>query len=1124
MKKITLIAVFTLLCSISFGQDKFKSVKLNNPNQNQINLLVAQGIDFRCGADFGKHAIEIEISEQDLSILNATGVPYTITKEDVSKFYKERAEQNLPKAILELEVAKNKTNTQYSNERSSITNVIMDNALQYNGCEEVDWTIPNNFNLGSMGGCLTLAEMKSELDDMRNYSVSNGLNIVSAKQDASPTGQTTWGNPASNITNNGQTYQGIGPSNHRWNPDTIYYVRITGNESSTTEGTKPQMLFTSMIHSREVSALMSNIYFMWYLIENYDTDPGVKELVDNNELYFVPAVNPDGLRWNERLSSTGGGLQRKNLRPNTGSTNSTTSARGVDLNRNFDYFWGSAGSGSSGTPSSDSYRGPSAASEPETQIMVDFINSRGFKTAIWNHSFANTIPHPYGGNPGFVSGREDEMHRWHADMTKFNRYVSGATIFTPANGIADDWMLGGNADSNNSTGCSQNILATTPEHGSTGFWPNPNEIIPIAKRSVRISFMNAYYGGKYAKLHDLTQSAIDNNTNLDFAIERVGQTASNFTLTVTPISSNIVSITSPVTQTGMAVLEHRVVTAQLQLASSIAANDKIEYKVALSNDSGVIYEADFEKYYQPTILFCHNPDINGLSGWTNSGGWTTSTDGYSNTTAIKDGNAIPYANNATKTLTTSSSYNLANSSEVLVQFYTKWDIERNFDFVEIQGSTNGSTWQTLCGNYTKPESSSNTNDHTLKSSTDEAFQGNNSSGQVYDGDTMDNWVMEEITINGSNNSFLVGATTAQFRFRFRSDSENESENYSTTSSGFYFDDFKIISIQIPCVTSVPTNISVGSITGTEATITWDVIPSATYDLRFKEDTASTWTTIPDLTTTSYTITDLSPQTDYNVQVRSKCVSSNSTYSNTEDFTTTQITYCASQGNSVTDEFIGRVQLNTLDNDTTASTTSGYSDFTSMVVDIDKNSSPPITVTKFWTGTLFNEAVVVWIDFNKDGDFDDAGENVLSSVPSQNNVTGNITIPSDAKIGTTRMRVSMKYNALSTSCETFSFGEVEDYTVNIIEQTLGVTENVLDGLSIYPNPFNDSITIKFEKQLSNYSVTLFDISGRLMYQSQNTDTSSSTLNISNLATLSSGTYVLKITDHDTNSITIKKLIK
>src|SRR5690606_12938218 len=202
----------------------------------------------------------------------------------------------------------------------------------------------------------TLAEMKTELDEMYAYSQANGLNIVSQKADASSTGQKTWGNPSSSITNNGMTYSGIGST--RWAPETIWYIRITGNQSTSPENSKPQMLFTSMIHSREVSALMNNIYFMWYLIENYNTDPAIKELVDNNELYFVPVVNPDGLRWNQHLNPNGGGMQRKNLRPNTGGNTSSSSNRGVDLNRNFDYFWGYNNIGSSGSATSETYRGP----------------------------------------------------------------------------------------------------------------------------------------------------------------------------------------------------------------------------------------------------------------------------------------------------------------------------------------------------------------------------------------------------------------------------------------------------------------------------------------------------------------------------------------------------------------------------------------------------------------------------------------------------------------------------------------------------------------------------------------------------------------------------------------------
>ncbi len=792
MKKSTLITVFAFaIIQLSFSQENHKRVTINTSAHNSYHQLIDQGIDLRCGAIHNESSVTLELSEYELNILKNHNINYSVEIEDLTNFYKERIKRTFSKAIASLKQDKAKTTAL----RSSTSSITLNNFLEYTGASEIDWATPTNFNLGTMGGCLTISEVETELDQMR----SSYPSLISVKADASPTNQTTWGNPASSITNNGQTYSGQGTS--RWDPKTVHYVRITGDQSSP-EGTKPQTLYTSMIHSREVGSLMSNIYFMWYLLENYATDSAVKNLVDNNELYFIPVVNPDGLRWNEHLSSSGGGMQRKNCRPNTGSTSNSTSSRGVDLNRNFDYFWGTAGTGSSGTPSSSSYRGPSAFSEPESQILRDFVLARNFKTVLMNHTSANAIPHPYGGNPTFVSGREDEMHKWHEDMTRYNRYVSGATIFSAANGIADDWMVGGNTDGNGSTGSGQNILATTPEHGGTGFWPPTNDIVPIAKRAMRISLMTAYYGGKYAKFHDLTQSDISTLTsNLTFGIERLGQTSSNFTLTVTPVSTNITSIASIPAQSGMTILEQRNVSAQIVLNGSIQANEKIEYQVQLANGDGIVfYNVNIEKYYQPDVLISDNPDTDNLNNWTTSGTWTASTAAgaqYSGSKGIKigDNSILAYSNNSTRTLTTATSYDFSNTNEVLVQYYSKWDLERNFDFVEILGSTNGSTWQSLTGKYTKPNATNGTNNsHGDKSGTSHSFQSNNSSGQVYDGDQMDKWVMEEIVIDPTNNSFLFGATTAYIQFRFRSDSNNKFENYSANAEGFFIDDFKIIKV------------------------------------------------------------------------------------------------------------------------------------------------------------------------------------------------------------------------------------------------------------------------------------------------------------------------------------------
>ena len=100
----------------------------------------------------------------------------------------------------------------------------------------------------------------------------------------------------------------------------------------------------------------------------------MKGILDNTELYFIPMINPEGYQHNVDNDPNGGGMQRKNLRPLSSGTIDPN--RGVDLNRNFDYYFGLNNVGSSGTTTSGTYRGPSAESEPETQIMVDFIESR----------------------------------------------------------------------------------------------------------------------------------------------------------------------------------------------------------------------------------------------------------------------------------------------------------------------------------------------------------------------------------------------------------------------------------------------------------------------------------------------------------------------------------------------------------------------------------------------------------------------------------------------------------------------------------------------------------------------------------------------------------------------------
>jgi PKD repeat protein len=147
-----------------------------------------------------------------------------------------------------------------------------------------------------------------------------------------------------------------------------------------------------------------------------------------------------------------------------------------------------------------------------------------------------------------------------------------------------------------------------------------------------------------------------------------------------------------------------------------------------------------------------------------------------------------------------------------------------------------------------------------------------------------------------------------------------------------------------------------------------------------------------------------------------------------DYITVQVqplNYCTSQGNNWSYEYIGNVTVDSFSNNSGAS---GYTDFTGLTVNLTAGDTVDVSLTPVFPSSTYTEYWKIWIDYNIDGDFEDTGEEVFSG-SGNSTVTGSFTVSSSAS-GLTRMRVSMKWNAAPTSCETFSYGEVEDYTADI----------------------------------------------------------------------------------------------
>lgn len=139
-------------------------------------------------------------------------------------------------------------------------------------------------------------------------------------------------------------------------------------------------------------------------------------------------------------------------------------------------------------------------------------------------------------------------------------------------------------------------------------------------------------------------------------------------------------------------------------------------------------------------------------------------------------------------------------------------------------------------------------------------------------------------------------------------------------------------------------------------------------------------------------------------------------------------YCPSQGSSPWVEWIERVEFAGIDNESFKEL---YSYFESENAFVEQGGSYQITLTPGFSWLAFDEFWGVWIDFNKNGSFDDPGEKVvnLNSMTTAA-LTETINIPAGASLGQTRMRVAMKRGSAPTSCEDFTNGEVEDYNVTI----------------------------------------------------------------------------------------------
>ncbi|MCI2228889.1 M12 family metallo-peptidase [Polaribacter sp. MSW13] len=322
------------------------------------------------------------------------------------------------------------------------------------------------------------------------------------------------------------------------------------------------------------------------------------------------------------------------------------------------------------------------------------------------------------------------------------------------------------------------------------------------------------------------------------------------------------------------------------------------------------------------------------------------------------------------------------------------------------------------------------------------------------------------------------------------------------------------------------------------TLMWDADANAiSYDVEVATDNAfANIVSSENVNTNSFSVTGLNQSTTYYWRVKGKSLCGDGDFSSVFSFTTTNCSVCDSSGTTTYDTSTTLVKFNTIDNATTKLDGSlqkqGYFDYTSISTDVKLNETHDLTVNVNTDGN-YRVQVKAWIDWNHNCSFDDAGEEYdlgfagnTSDGPTDLSPLS-ITIPAGASLGNTVMRVSSRYTSsltvtYPTSCETGFDGEVEDYTINVQDETASLEDFAFSGFNLYPNPTNGEFTLNLEVlNTDKVTVQLFDVRGRLIGEKNYLNTNTNFSENISFDKASAGLYLVKITNRSKQ--TTRKLV-
>ena len=589
------------------------------------------------------------------------------------------------------------------------------NVNDYKGTSE--WEVPENFEFGSMSGHATYDEVVAHLDNMADLFPD----LITVKESI------------------GQSIEGR----------ELWMVKVSDNPN--VNETEPEVLYTALHHAREPAGVMQMIFYLYYLLENYDNDEFIKALIDNTEMYFIPVVNPDGYVYNQTTNPNGGGMWRKNRRDNGGGS------FGVDPNRNYGYMWGLNNQGSSPDPWEETYRGTAPFSEPEIASVRDFCEAHEFRIALNYHTYSNLLLYTWGYTA--EPCEDDAILEAYAELMTMDShytYGPGSTAIYETNGGSDDWMYGEQTTKDK-------IFAYTPElgGGGDGFWCPIDRIIPIAQENMIQNILAALFSGSFAYLEEYSPTLIDQNEGyIKYDLTRLGlQEGVGYTVGLEPISDVITSTGDAKEYSGMEILESVTDSIAYTLMPWVPGGTFCKFLLTLDNGTYVLSDTITKVFGEVVTLF--EDECNTMDNWISAEWDVTTSSYYSPPGSITDSPGGSYPNNYSSAVNLDTEVDLANAAYAILNFQAKWEIEQGYDYVQLMISVNnGASWTPLAGKYTVTGNS------------------NQAQGEpLYDGFQTD-WVQEEINLT----EYIGNSVT--FRFILHTD-------FYVNEDGFYFDDFKI---------------------------------------------------------------------------------------------------------------------------------------------------------------------------------------------------------------------------------------------------------------------------------------------------------------------------------------------